>query len=506
MSTPSPQTPPSRHRKLSANHSPGLLDQSLSPGAILDTSMNDLHLADTPLAFHRPLGGSAATASSLHHAARQPKSRPSWGSAALLDAPASAKARGKMRFLQNIDQASDQSVAGGATTSNPPMSGATRAGAGRPRFSLFAKPGLPSTQLTVPKPKSTGAVSDTDEDLDGDLSAAIEQQDPADSAGPSSSSSRSAAPAATVADDDNGGDDDDDSFLREAILGKGSAASDLSAAHDTAEAGPSYGGTCGSGKETADQVSRQLHELKRLNTVFEAYETALRGSAGQLEAFAQRIGETDDLLNIYIDLLRQTERTQQLLHESEWKGTTQDAEEVHRLEIEMQERETRRLQAEAQAREEAQRAAAEAAERAQRKAEEAEHRKIEAQRLAAERGTARGRGRGTGSAVGTRGTAVGARDGVARTASTSAATRGRGATARPASTGTATARSGIARGASTGLGRGRPLPTSTAGGRSVSSSSSGARTASSGIPTRATSSAGLGGQYANVKSSGYGRR
>ncbi len=83
----------------------------------------------------------------------------------------------------------------------------------------------------------------------------------------------------------------------------------------------------------------------------------LRGSAGQINAFARRVTETDDLLNIYIALLRQTEKTQQLLQDQDWKGTSEDAS-AHALSVALAERETQRLQAEAAAREEeAQRAA-----------------------------------------------------------------------------------------------------------------------------------------------------
>ncbi|SPO26045.1 uncharacterized protein UTRI_02319 [Ustilago trichophora] len=73
-------------------------------------------------------------------------------------------------------------------------------------------------------------------------------------------------------------------------------------------------------KESQELAARQLTELRRMNDVFEAFEKMLRGSAGQINAFAQRVQETDDLLNIYIGLLRQTEKTQQLLQDQDWKG------------------------------------------------------------------------------------------------------------------------------------------------------------------------------------------
>lgn len=42
-----------------------------------------------------------------------------------------------------------------------------------------------------------------------------------------------------------------------------------------------------------------------------------------MQVFAQRIEDTNALLDVYIDLLRQTDRTQRLLLDGEWKGATE---------------------------------------------------------------------------------------------------------------------------------------------------------------------------------------
>lgn len=275
--------------------------------------------------------------------------------------------------------------------------------------------------------------------------------------------------------------DADDEYIREALSGK------------RASARPSTGGpTPAESKESQELAARQLTELRRMNDVFEAFEKMLRGSAGQINAFAQRVQETDDLLNIYIGLLRQTEKTQQLLQDQDWKGTSEDAS-AHALSVALAERETQRLQAEALAREqEAQRAAEEAALRA----EEDERRRQEEARRAAAGGTRGGRGRAAVSGS-TRGTARGAAA-SARGAST-AATRGRVVSSRT------TTEDGAA-----GSVRTTTAPVSTRGasarGRSASATGRGPARPS-GIPTRTVlGSSGLGGQYANVKSSGYGPR
>ena len=388
------------------------------------------------------------------------KSRPSWGSAAVLNADHSAQAMSKMRLLAGLD-VNDEN--------KPPVSrrgaasSSTSTGAGRPRFSLFAKPGVP-TNLMPKKAQTQSEPEDDDDDL------TINGVADASALGPSSSMLDSSAI------------DVDDDYIREALSGK------------RASARQSTGGpTPSESKESQEQAARQLTELRRMNDVFEAFERMLRGSAGQINAFARRVQETDDLLNIYIGLLRQTEKTQQLLQDQDWKGTSEDAT-AHALSVALAERETQRLQAEAHAREqEAQRAAEEAA----LQAEEDERRRQEEVRRAAA-GGARGRGRSVSGS--TRGTARGT---ATRGAST-ATTRGRVVSARTAATSTdssatsarTTTAPGSTRGASAAATRGR------------SASAAGRGTARpSGIPTRTVSgSSGLGGQYANVKSSGYGPR
>ncbi|KAJ9476284.1 hypothetical protein PHBOTO_006383 [Pseudozyma hubeiensis] len=441
-------TLPTTPKPADAADSSWLLDENLSP-ALGQSSMRDLNISDSPLdGPHR---------STVAGGVKKPiKSRPSWGSAAVLDANSSVKNMSKMRLLAGLD-VNDEN--------KPPVSkrGPTASGAARPRFSLFAKPGVPTN--LVPNKAINHAEPDDDDD---DVTIAGLP----DASALASSSSVLDSSAADI----------DDDYIREALLGK------------RASARQSTGGpTPTESKESQEQTARQLTELRRMNDVFESFETMLRGSAGQINAFARRVQETDDLLNIYIALLRQTEKTQQLLQDPDWKGAGEDAT-AHELSVKLAERETQRLEAEAVARElEAQRAAEEAALQAQ---EEERRRQEEARRAAV--GGARGRGRAVSASA--RGTARGA---SARGASTTAA-RGRAVSSRtaPPTTTDSSAPSSTTR-----------TPSSTRGasvaatrGRTASATQRGTARPSA-IPTRTVSgSAGLGGQYANVKSSGYGPR
>ena len=386
------------------------------------------------------------------------KSRPSWGSAALLDGNSSTQNMSKMRLLAGLDENDENKPP--VSRKGPTSGGAS--GAGRPRFSLFAKPGVPTNLM----PKKTTQQQQDPEDDDDDLTIGG-----LDDSVVASSSSAALDPSAIEVDKE---------YIREALLGERSSARQSTGGPTPVES-----------KETHEDAARQLAEIRRMNDVFEAFEKMLRGSAGQINAFARRVQETDDLLNIYISLLRQTEKTQQLLQDQDWKGTSEDAT-AHALSVALAERETQRLQAEAQAREEeAERAAQEAALYAQ----EQERRQLEEARRAAA-GGARGRGRAVSAA--TRGTA---RGGTARGSST-AATRGRAVSSRTATTTDSSAASArIAASAPSSRGA-----APSARGRSASATGRGTARPSA-IPTRTVSgSAGLGGQYANVKSSGYGPR
>ncbi|KIS70180.1 uncharacterized protein UMAG_06271 [Mycosarcoma maydis] len=436
-----------------------LLDQQLSP-TLAQSSLRDLDISDSPL--HGPLR--LATTTHVPGVKKPIKSRPSWGSAAVLDSNSSVKDMSKMRLLAGLD-INDEN--------KPPVSRrgptSSSSGGGRPRFSLFAKPGVP-TNLIPNKARDQSQPEDEEDDHDDhdddDTIAGL----PVASALASSSSMLGLDSSVAEVDDE---------YIREALLGK------------RASARQSTGGpTPSESKESQEQAARQLTELRRMNDVFEAFERMLRGSAGQINAFARRVHETDDLLNMYIGLLRQTEKTQQLLQDQDWKGSSEDAT-AHALSVALAERETQRLQAEAVARElEAQRAAQQAA----LQAEEDQRRRHEEARRAAPAG-ARGRGRTVSTS--TRGTARGG--GAARGATTTAA-RGRVVSSRTASNTTDSSAASTRTSSST---RGASVPTR---GRSASTVARGTARPS-GIPTRTVSgSAGLGGQYANVKSSGYGPR
>ncbi|SNX84634.1 uncharacterized protein MEPE_03343 [Melanopsichium pennsylvanicum] len=438
--------------KAEAADSSWLLDENLSP-ALVQGSLGNLNISDSPL--HAPLRAtmSVLPTSNTASGVKKPiKSRPSWGSAAVLDANNSSKAMSNMRLLAGLD-VNDEN--------KPPVSRrapTSSTGAVRPRFSLFAKPGVP-TNLMPKKASNQSEPEDDDDDLTiNGLPDASELV------------SSSSALDSTAIDVDN-------EYIREALSGK------------RASARPSTGGpTPAESKESQEQAARQLAELRRMNDMFEAFEKMLRGSAGQISAFARRVQETDDLLIIYIGLLRQTEKTQQLLQDQDWKGTSEDAT-AHALFVALAERETQRLQAEAQAREEEAHRAAEAA--ALRAQQEERRRQEEAHRATA--GGLRGRIRGVSARVTGRG---GAKRGAPN-----AAIRGHVVTSRVPSTSASDSARTTKAPVST-----RGAPTSTRGRSALAAGRGTARPSS--IPTRTVSggSAGLGGQYANVKSSGYGPR
>lgn len=432
-----------------------LLDENISPG-LIHNSMHDLNISDSPLT--QPLRSAAPSNNAAASRVKKPmKARPSWGSAAVLDSNGSAKAMGKMRLLAGLN---------GNDENKPPV--ARGGGAGRPRFSLFAKQGVPTGLAAKKKGKQAQEEDDDDVTIHG--------------LGSTLADSTQLASSSVV---DGTSEDGDDEYIREALSGKRSSARQSTGGPTPAES-----------KESQEQTARQLNEIRKMNEVFEAYETMLRGSAGQINAFAQRVQETDDLLNIYIGLLRQTEKTAQLIMDPDWKGSSEDAT-AHALSVALAERETQRLQAEAQAQEEA---AERAAQDAARKAAEEERERAEGNRRAAS-GAGRGRGRVVSGA--TRGAT--ARGGTTRTASTATARGGRPAAAATSSTtrggsaprgGSNATRGRSASAAGLNAGRGAAPPPSATG-----------TSRPSGIPTRSTSgSAGLGGQYANVRSSGYGPR
>lgn len=171
--------------------------------------------------------------------------------------------------------------------------------------------------------------------------------------------------------------------------------------------------------------------------------------------------DTNALLDMYIDLMKQTERTQQLLADHNWKGSTEE-EAMHALEVELAERERKRKQ------DEAERAAREEA------ARQAEERKRAAQLVqtsAARPGSESGRG-----------------------------TRGRGGPSR----GTASAR-GATSARGTGIGRGIPTTTGIRQPSTTRGIARGTETGAGRAAPRSTSG-GLNNRYANVRSSGYGPR
>ncbi|CEH13737.1 DASH complex subunit Duo1 [Ceraceosorus bombacis] len=368
--------------------------------------------------------------------------RPSWGPKAFSHkdaafAPAPVHSKQNMRFLEGIgadSSAAEESQVGG---SKAPISGTS--GRARARQSLFQKSSLFSSDGAATS--TSGAAADADESFDFQGTQA----------------------ELGLGQGDHGRGD-----------GRASGQAKFTPRATTASGLPANDEPTQPGKaETQEQRRAQLDELRRMNEVFEGYEKMLRGTTDQVDDFSQRIAETDALLDMYIDLLRQADRTQRLLLDGDWKGATEDAA-AHALSLELAERETARLRAAAQA-EAAARSAA--VERAQA---EARARSAPAGTGTGRGGAAGGRGavRGaTAAARGARGAATGVRGrgastgtrGASAASATSTAARGRGAAGPPA---TITRASGIAR----------------------------ARPTSTGVPSRGTASG-----RGTARSSGYGQ-
>ncbi|UZJ53290.1 hypothetical protein CBS101457_002610 [Exobasidium rhododendri] len=374
-----------------------LLDENDDSGFLLSGKDFDaLNLADTPDA--------PRIRNSLKPRISSPRKpitakRPSWG-------PPSSPTKGNIRLLEGVENVpvSSQPVQIRRKERTLGGLGQDRGSTVRPRQSIFAKPRSHSDQ-------------------------------------------RDEEPRSRKDDEEEG----DDSFYKDAHLS--SSTGSVKGKVAAFEAQRTQSNTV----ETSEQVESQLSELRKMNDVFEAYEKMLTGSTDRIEHFAQRIAETNSLLDIYIDLMRQADRTQQLLLDTGWKGATED-ESAHALALELAERERQRRQEEVQ----------QAARLVIQKKKEAEAARLEAaqseQRRSAMPSTRGARG----------GTSLG------RGAPSSARGRGSALPANRTSSNTNT--------------RGRtPSSTSTASTRGTTSNVRGSSTAS-----------GLNNRYADVRSSGYG--
>lgn len=402
----------------------GLLDL-----ASMGRGMEDLNLMDSPMpaaiapssrARPRP---SQARLSLQNSSPSKPKGRPSWG-------PKASPTKGKMRLLEGLDaQESSNSSPKGNGHNNSSSStqkkertlGAltsgrtTKGGPQKARQSIFARP----VQSTSSKAKSRPST-------------------------------------------DAGDDIDDDSFAKNPVFASSTGSTSSVKERVASLERTKDASTALLAKSTPQKSSKainfddQLAEVRRLNKVFDAYEQMLVQSADQVDDFTTRIAETNALLDNYIDLMRQTERTQQLLMDKDWKGVTED-EAMHALKLELAEREERRRREEAE----------EAARMAAQRAREAEQARLAAELVQQQQQKQISR---TGATIATRG---------ARAGST---VRGSGLPVR-----------------GTSLTRGRGAnATASMRGRATTHTGSGA--------IESTASSGLNNRYANVRSSGYGPR
>ncbi|PFH51503.1 hypothetical protein AMATHDRAFT_47021 [Amanita thiersii Skay4041] len=142
-----------------------------------------------------------------------------------------------------------------------------------------------------------------------------------------------------------------------------------------------------------EKLQSDLVVLKKLNAAFASFYQALEETGSANERVAAQLGQTDALLNKYINILSRSEDISRLILDEEWQGAEADEE---RWEREMREaKEKARREAEEQAlaeQQERERRTREEQERLER--EERERMEKERQERLAARGGVRG-GRGT---------------------------------------------------------------------------------------------------------------
>ncbi|TGZ83107.1 hypothetical protein EX30DRAFT_394346 [Ascodesmis nigricans] len=180
-------------------------------------------------------------------------------------------------------------------------------------------------------------------------------------------------------------------------------------------------------REAREQIQRaELAGLQQVNQLLSAVNTTIAKAEANMETVSQGVTNANNLLDLWIRILSQTEHNQRLLQSESWHGLTKDLADVEEEERQRKEEVERRV-------EDARRRAAE---------REKEAAAAEARRVAAEkkpvRGirkgvtpSSRGRGRGGGGGGGIpapgpssgRGGTVGRGSGIARGAGTA---RGRG--------------------------------------------------------------------------------
>ncbi|WFD00761.1 hypothetical protein MYAM1_003513 [Malassezia yamatoensis] len=91
--------------------------------------------------------------------------------------------------------------------------------------------------------------------------------------------------------------------------------------------------------ESAEQVQRQVDQLQQLQRVFSSYESVLAGGVDQMQTFAERVHQTDRLLDMYVDLLRHAQSRRQLLSDPDWHGATHENQQLAAQQRESQRRE-----------------------------------------------------------------------------------------------------------------------------------------------------------------------
>ncbi|KAE8205013.1 hypothetical protein CF328_g738 [Tilletia controversa] len=412
-----PQTPQGRSSSRRPA-SPDLLDSLLITADADTDAATEPNLADLSLTeLVAPTSRQQKGRPSLKGKGRS--ARPSWDPVNVGSSSGSGSGS-QIRLLQGLsDLGDDDSSASGKGSGKHPPSSAAAAIAGRvaarPRFSLFTRKSLAPTQL-----QRAEAAAATDIDQPRGAAASLPRLSEAEPLVDESMrlvDDRLPEPEPAPAPIQPPAEDAASSSIAPSAEHPTDLAASDSAAHRASAA-----------RDREDALRRNLLEVRRMNEVFEGYEAMLKGSADQIDQFADRVRTTDTLLDRYIALLRDSSRTQELLLSPQWKGASADSAEAHDLAIALAQRETERV------REEDERRRREA--EIERRRREAEARERERMREDEARRAALVTSSGYGSVRGVRtgAAAAGARGGPAaakRGASTAGARIGAAAGAKP---------------------------------------------------------------------------
>ncbi|KAF1826406.1 uncharacterized protein K489DRAFT_297619, partial [Dissoconium aciculare CBS 342.82] len=107
------------------------------------------------------------------------------------------------------------------------------------------------------------------------------------------------------------------------------------------------------------QLKAELERIREVNSVIEGVTASLQKAKGNMNSVHSTVNNASTLLGTWTRILSQTEHNQRLILNPQWKGATQDLEDIENEDIRRQHDAQRRAAEEQRKREEAQRRAEE---------------------------------------------------------------------------------------------------------------------------------------------------